>query len=127
MANGATRADNVKTASGLNVIAGIWLIAAPFFIGFADSSAAFWNSILIGVVVLVLAAIRVGNPFSSPGLSWINLVLGLWLIISPWVCGFSEFRGALWNNVVLGIIVALLAAWSASATHTPRQQMPRPV
>lgn len=34
-----------------------------------------------------------------------------WLLISPWVLGFSAFNLALWNNVLVGGLIVLIALW----------------
>ncbi len=36
---------------GINLVLGLWLIAAPFLIGFAGSTAAMWNHIIFGVLI----------------------------------------------------------------------------
>jgi len=41
--------------------------------------------------------------------SGINVVLGIWVIISPFVLGFSGNQTARWNDVAVGIAVAILA------------------
>lgn len=49
-----------------------------------------------------------------PGwLNVINILAGIWLIVSPWVLGFTSNTTALWNAVILGIIVLVIAAVSA--------------
>jgi short subunit fatty acids transporter len=40
---------------------------------------------------------------------WLNLIAGLWAIVSPWVLGFQGTT-AMTVFVVIGIIVAVLAA-----------------
>lgn len=40
---------------------------------------------------------------------WINLLLGLWLIVSPWILGFAHSR-AMHFSIGLGAAVAFLAA-----------------
>lgn len=45
--------------------------------------------------------------------SWFNVILGIWLIISPWVVGFSDITGATWNAVIVGIVVAIVGLWAA--------------
>lgn len=40
------------------------------------------------------------------------LLAGLWMIVAPFVLGHANST-ALYNDVVVGVIVALLAAWSA--------------
>lgn len=47
---------------------------------------------------------------------WVNLILGLWLIISPWVLGFSTVAGAMWNSLIVGIVVAILSYWGQTET-----------
>ncbi len=42
---------------------------------------------------------------------WFNLILGLWLIVSPWLLGFSTVAAAMWNSVIVGIVVAALSYW----------------
>lgn len=43
------------------------------------------------------------------GANWVNVVLGIWVIISPFVLGFSNLMALMWNDVAVGIAVALLA------------------
>lgn len=41
--------------------------------------------------------------------NWINVILGAWVVISPFVLGFSNLRAAMWNNVATGLAVLFLA------------------
>jgi hypothetical protein len=49
---------------------------------------------------------------------WLTGLIGVWLIISPWVYGFTSNAGAMWNSVIFGIIVLILAIWSGSANES---------
>lgn len=51
------------------------------------------------------------------GLSWINFILGLWLIIAPFVLNFRTDNPAMWNSVIIGIVVAVLSIIRA-LSHT---------
>src|SRR3954469_7890715 len=55
---------------------------------------------------------------SLKGVSWLNFILGIWLIVSPFVFLYRGISEALWDNVVVGILVALLAIWRAVADDT---------
>jgi len=105
----------VATASGLDVLAGIWLLISPFVLHFGVR-AAMTNNIILGIVIGVLALIRFFDTEQLAVLSWLNALLGLWVLISPWVLGFAGVRVPMTNNVVMGIIVIILAGWSALAT-----------
>jgi len=40
------------------------------------------------------------------------LIVGIWILISPWVLGFSDISVAMWSNVLCGILLTILGAWS---------------
>jgi hypothetical protein len=104
------------------MLVGLWLAVSPFFLGFAVYSGALWNSVIVGVAVLLLAGSReMGDGYKVAWPSWVNAILGLWLIASPFIIGYSFLQTALWNHVIAGALVVVLATWSALAT--PREGM----
>jgi hypothetical protein len=42
-------------------------------------------------------------------LSWLAFLAGLWLIVSPFILGYSDLQSATTNDVVVGVVVAALA------------------
>ena len=38
---------------GISFILGLWLIVAPYALGFADQTQAFWNSLIVGAISVV--------------------------------------------------------------------------
>jgi hypothetical protein len=111
-----TTTGQVKIASGLNVLLGIWLFIAPFLLGYSDVAAALWNDIIVGAIVLILAGIRVWKPMHNRWLSWTNVLLGIWLAIAPFILGYTEITAALWNDIIVGVAIIILGAWSAIVT-----------
>ncbi|MFW6060073.1 MAG: SPW repeat protein [Phycisphaeraceae bacterium] len=122
----AERRDTpIRGASGANIILGIWLIIAPFVLTY-ELPRAVWNDVIVGFLVVIFAGSRLA-ALRHTWLSWVNVVLGLWLIAAPFVLGYFEPE-AIWNDVILGIVVLILAAWSASATRAtaaPGRHVPR--
>lgn len=43
--------------------------------------------------------------------SWIEAIIALWVLISPWLLGFSGITVMRWSNVAAGTIFLLLAVW----------------
>src|SRR5947208_3464003 len=39
----------------------------------------------------------------------VNLVLGVWLVVSPWALGFVGDYAPTWNTWVVGVIIAIAA------------------
>lgn len=109
------KSHNIARFSGWNVALGIWVLISPFVLGHSQSNAFLWNNIVLGIVIGILALVRSSGADPRGGTSWLNVLLGIWLIISPFVLGFSHLLAPLWNNVIVGIVVALVALGSATA------------
>ncbi|MBI4087567.1 MAG: SPW repeat protein [Candidatus Liptonbacteria bacterium] len=43
--------------------------------------------------------------------NWTQLVLGLWIIVSPWLLGFSSITVMKWSNLIAGTIIFLINVW----------------
>ena len=99
------------TASGLNILAGLWLIISPFVLGYADfgradrtgGSTATSIDFIVGFVIAVLAVIRFFGARSLGvevfrdqivWLSWANVALGLVLIATPFLFSFTDLSAA---------------------------------
>jgi hypothetical protein len=120
------RTDRETASTGLsvlNAIAAIWVILSPFFLSFT-TPAMVWNNVIVGIIILILAGIRASNPLRNVEASWVNALLGIWLIISPFVL-MTLPRNPLpvWNNVILGIIVLALSIGSAFSTKNTNVPM----
>ena len=105
---------NEAFVDGVNLIFGAWLFAAPWLYGFA-SGAAGWNAWIMGALI-ALVAIAALAAFAEWE-EWINLVLGLWVLVAPWALAFTENAGATGNHVVVGVVVAVLAAIELWLVH----------
>ena len=96
---------NAKLCDLGNLILGVILISSPWLFAFTvgtRSGNAFASGIVI--VVLSIAALTVFAVWEE----WLNLIVGLWLIVSPWVLQFQGIEAARFE-VTIGIIVAAFA------------------
>ncbi len=106
--------NQVKVASGISFLFGLWLIISPFLLGFSTlSMTAMWDAVIIGIIVAILSAIRFFNPMSSSALSWINALLGLWMIVSPFILALSGTMGVMWDFIIVGIAFIVFNVWAA--------------
>ena len=69
-------------------------------------------------MVLALAAIFKFQEWEE----WVNGAIGLWLIVSPWLLGFTDLRAAMWNAVICGVIVVVMAGEELWEIHFLRQK-----
>ncbi len=47
---------------------------------------------------------------------WMALVVGVMMIASPWILGFSDISLAKWCNILLGLVLAIANAWKIFGT-----------
>jgi hypothetical protein len=102
----------------------MWLFASPWiFAGnygaYGNSSA--WNSWIVGALIVVFARMRMNQP-AATRLSWFNSMLGIWIVISPWIYGYTGNgnTGRFVNSLVVGFIIfcaALAGANSERMSH----------
>ena len=108
--------EEVVSLSGLNVLAGIWLIIAPWVLGYSARDPR-WNDVVFGAIVAILALAKIGGLYRAAWLSFVNAAIGVWLVIAAFTIDWTAV--ASWNDVILGVIVFLLAIGSAAASERP--------
>ena len=106
--------NNHALLQWLTVLAGAWLAISIWVIPAADpvvglASAVQINQILVGIAVIAAAlagvfAFRIWEE-------WVLALLGLWLIASPWLLGFSDLGGFVITDVVVGLFVVATSGW----------------
>ncbi|MBI2952860.1 MAG: SPW repeat protein [Chloroflexi bacterium] len=52
-------------------------------------------------------------------LPWVSVILGIWLIIAPWVLRYSGDQPATWNSVIVGIIMLLVGLYVGYYSRRP--------
>lgn len=102
----------------VNLVLGVWLFIAPMLGVGAATGVAAGNAYILGALVVIFSVWALARPEKWE--EWVNLVLGVWIIIAPFILGFySESVGAAWNHVIVGIIIAADAVWAASQKQSP--------
>jgi hypothetical protein len=98
---------NAKWCDVANLILGAFLFFSPWIFGF-DAGKISQNAYIAGIVIAVLAIAALAA--FAVWEEWLNLIVGLWVLVSPWVLGFSGTTRPMAVHVVVGIVVAVLAA-----------------
>lgn len=91
---------------------GVWLIASPWALGFSDQSAATMNALIMGSILVLEELLEV--IVHEMAEEWIDLVAGLWLLVSPLVLGFASQAAVAANTAAVGLLTVLFAAWAMS-------------
>jgi hypothetical protein len=95
----------------INLVLGLWLAISPWMLSYASKTTPAWNAHIVGAIIAVaaLAALLAFQKWEE----WANTALAAWLIVSPYLLGFSAFTDATWNQLIVGLLVGGLALWAA--------------
>jgi SPW repeat-containing protein len=97
---------NAKLCDVANLILGAFLFLSPWIVGFSGTAAGNANIAGIVIAALAIAALAAFAVWEE----WLNLIVGLWTLVSPWVLSFHAEAKAMTVCVIVGILVAVLAA-----------------
>jgi len=95
---------------GANLVLGAWLFASPWVLDYSSSAAA-WNAYATGAAIMVFALIAAYMPKAWEEI--INTLIGMWLVMSPFVLASVRTDVAL-HTVVVGILATSFAIWAMS-------------
>lgn len=109
----APRPSRLRLLPIIDLALGLWLLASPYVVGFTLVNAARINNAAFGPFILWIAITALAVGYRGRWISWVNVVFGLWVAVSPFVLGFADQPKPLINNIVVGLIVALVALVSA--------------
>ena len=89
-----------------NWLLGIWLCISPWALRFDLEPTATRTAVISGILIILAELLTLSVYRASE--EWINVVLGAWLVISPWVLAIAAST-ARNNFVVVGLLVMALA------------------
>ena len=91
------------------LLLGLWLIVSPWAFSYPEGSPQMLNALVSGLVIAVLAAFDLYKTYFWAVV--VNLLVGVWVAVSPWVLRLADQRVVMWNELIVGIAVVMLALW----------------
>ena len=93
----------------VNAVLGAWLVAAPWVLGFQGMLVAAAVTTAIGALLIAssVEAMQVPQAWEE----WLDVMLGIGLMLSPLLFGFDGVAPALQNALITGGLVTVLALW----------------
>ena len=102
----------------VNLVCAVLLFISPWILAFSGDVTATRAAWITGVVVAIFAVAALVQ--FAEWEEWISALLGVWMIVAPWVVGFSTIGVAVAAFVVLGLVVAIASAaeiWQIRHPH----------
>ena len=110
-------------AAALSMLIGLWVALSPLFImlqhGGANANIA---DLIAGLVVAGIGALALASPRGFPGLQFVSLMLGVWVLISSFILDakFSIATPMFWSNTFSGAVLVVLALAGLAAARPAR-------
>jgi len=106
--------ENRSLIEWLTAIVGAWILVSVWLLpmiqpGINLSGTAQMNHLIVGgaVVVLALAGIFAYQIWEE----WLLAGLGLWLVASPWILGFSDLGTFVLSDILVGLFLVATSGW----------------
>jgi hypothetical protein len=99
----------MRSIPWITLVVGLWLLAAPFVVGYWDTFPATANDVALGVLIAAASLWMVLKADAPGWLDWALMIFGIWAVIAPFTLGYSARTIAMANDVAAGVIVIVLA------------------
>jgi len=116
------RGIGAQAAAALGMLTGLWVAISPWFIVLQHGGDnATITDVIAGLAAVAVGAAALASPRGFPGLQFGSLLLGAWLIISPFVLDekFPIAHPMYWSNSWSGGVLMALALASLAVLPRP--------
>ena len=100
------------------LVLGAGLLMSPYLFDHLGTPAAS-NALLAGLALVLFALLSMID--SRIWEAWANFVLGGWLIVAPFVLGYSQTQPVVWIHVAVGLLVVASTLLIIARTTTARR------
>ncbi|SON59445.1 hypothetical protein MSIMFI_00928 [Mycobacterium simulans] len=105
----AAESMSAQITFGLTMLAGLYVAASPWIVGFSATRQLAFCDLIVGIAVAFLAYGFASALDRTHGMTWTMPVLGVWLIFAPWILqGITRTASMMWSHIVAGAVVAFL-------------------
>jgi hypothetical protein len=79
------------------------------------------NLWVVGLAVVLLTTLAINGILNRAWAMPAVLALGAWLLLSPWLIGFTATAPLMWNSVICGALLFVFAGWcfAVDLRHRP--------
>ncbi|HEY1304213.1 MAG TPA: SPW repeat protein [Vicinamibacterales bacterium] len=103
----------MKSVSWVNLVLGVWLLCAPWVLH--STGRAMANSILMGIIVIAIAATSLAASARNHLPAWFQVAAGFWVFFSPWGLGINHETPILVTSTIAGALIIIFALVRGSA------------
>ncbi|MBY0557746.1 MAG: SPW repeat protein [Burkholderiaceae bacterium] len=93
----------------LILLLGLWFLVSPWVFSYPIPSVQAGTALISGAVMAILAVFDLYKTYFWAVV--LNLLVGVWVAVSPWLLKIADNRELMWNSLLVGSAVVVLALW----------------
>ncbi|WP_313704393.1 SPW repeat protein [Massilia sp.] len=102
------------------LLLGLWLFVSPWVMGYPSDSTPAVNAYMAGALMVALAAFDLYKTYIWAVI--VNIVVGAWVAVSPWLVGVVGDRAMSASMLVVGLAAVGLGLWEMRTDPDLHQQ-----
>lgn len=106
----------MKDSMWVNLMIGVWLVVAAFVLA-PVTAVRSWNDVIFGIV-LIISSWSVLSAVRPTATVWFEALVGIWLIVAPFVLGYT-FAAGIWNDVICGVVAVAISLMALAEVNRP--------
>lgn len=116
----ATHLSSKRWQDGAILLLGVWLFVSPWVMGYPSDSPPALNAYIAGAIIAALAAFDLYKTYIWAVL--LNIVVGAWVAVSPWLVDVVTDRAMSTSMLVVGLATIVLGLWEMRSDPDLHQQ-----
>ncbi|MGB8649806.1 MAG: SPW repeat protein [Mycobacteriales bacterium] len=115
-----------QVVGGTTFLAGLYLAASPWIVGFEDQTPLLFTNLIVGTAVALLGLGLTAAFDRTHRLAWTVPALGIWTVVAPWVIQTGDLARTdnEWNNVLTGAVLVIAGAATLAIVLARRELWP---
>lgn len=101
---------SVRWQDWATVMLGFWLVVSPSQMEYSLNHIASGNACGLGAVLILFNLMAAGRILDE-GQEFVNILLGIWLVLSPYALDFATAKTPALNAIIVGATIVALAGW----------------
>jgi hypothetical protein len=112
---------SIRWQDWINALLGCWLAVSPTQMEYTLNHVATGNAYGVGAVLILFNISAVVRLFDA-GQEIVNILIGIWLILSPYALGYAAERTPALNAISVGVLVIVFAGWQIADAVKARRR-----
>ena len=110
--------ERIKHIVQINIVLGVWLVIAPFVMGYSGSTVELATDIAVGAWLICCSWWILAADSGQVTIAVLSMLGGIWLLAMPFALHYQRTSRPFYNDIGVGfvaLLVSVAATWMLSS------------